>query len=86
MFTSEFYVDSIQSAKKQFVNTFVTNATVKDALNSFVDAQAAYTKSAIKTASDVNLKIAAEATKVITEATKVDFTKFDATKFFKGAK
>jgi hypothetical protein len=40
-------VDAIQSAKKQFVSTFVQNEQIRDALNGFVDAQTQYTKDAI---------------------------------------
>jgi hypothetical protein len=40
-------VEGIQSAKKQFVNTFVPQAQIKEALNGFVDAQTQYTKDAI---------------------------------------
>ena len=40
-------VDGIQSAKKQFVSTFVPQAEIKSALNGFVDAQTQYTKEAI---------------------------------------
>lgn len=40
-------VDGIQSAKKQFVNTFVQHDEFKKILNNFVDAQTAYTKEAI---------------------------------------
>lgn len=44
-------VDSVQSAKKQAVSTFVQNDKIKEALNGFIDAQAAYTKDAITAAS-----------------------------------
>ena len=40
-------VDAIQNSKKQFVTTFVKHDGISDTLNAFVDAQAAYTKSAI---------------------------------------
>jgi hypothetical protein len=40
-------VDAIQSAKKQFVSTFVQHEQFAKVLNGFVDAQAEYTKSAI---------------------------------------
>lgn len=40
-------VDGIQSAKKQFVSTFVQHEGFQKVLNNFVDAQAEYTKSAI---------------------------------------
>jgi hypothetical protein len=49
MFTTIFHnaVDSIQSGKKQFVSTFVTQEGLAKPLNQFIDSQAAYTKSAI---------------------------------------
>lgn len=40
-------VDTIQDSKKQFVKTFVPHEALQSALNGFVDAQRAYTKSAI---------------------------------------
>lgn len=40
-------VDSIQTAKKQAITTFVAHEGIAKALNQFVDAQTAYTKSAI---------------------------------------
>lgn len=50
MYTNTFAyaaVDAIQNSKKQFVTTFVKHDGVSDALTAFVDAQTAYTKSAI---------------------------------------
>jgi hypothetical protein len=81
MFSADFYIDSVQTAKKNFVNTFVTNEAVKTALNSFVDAQSTYTKEAVKTFTKATTTVASEAVKTFTDATKVDYTKF-----FKGAK
>ena len=40
-------VDAVQSSKKQFVNLAVPHDGIRNALNSFVDAQADYTKKAI---------------------------------------
>jgi hypothetical protein len=40
-------VDAVQSSKKQFVNLAVSHEGIRNALNSFVDAQADYTKRAI---------------------------------------
>lgn len=40
-------VDSIQSGKKQVIDTFVTHDGIKKTLNDFVDAQTSYTKAAI---------------------------------------
>ena len=40
-------VDAVQNSKKQFVETFVKHEGIANALNSFVDSQTKYTKSAI---------------------------------------
>jgi hypothetical protein len=76
MFTFDTTIDAIQTGKKQFVNTFVTNEAVKEALNSFVDAQTQYTKSAFKAGSDTAASVAKEMTKSIGEAAKFDYAKF----------
>lgn len=39
-------IDAVQEAKKQFVTTFVKHEGIAKAMNTFVDAQAEYTKSA----------------------------------------
>ena len=39
MFTLDAAIDTVQNGKKQFVNTFVPNESIKETLNSFVDAQ-----------------------------------------------
>ena len=44
-------VEGIQSAKKQFVSTFVQHDGFQKVLNNFVDAQTEYTKSAIEAGS-----------------------------------
>jgi hypothetical protein len=41
------FIDTFQSGKKNFVNTFVQHEGIAKALNQFVDAQTAYTKSAV---------------------------------------
>lgn len=81
MFTTEYFIDSFQNGKKQFVNTFVQHEGIKKALNNFVDGQTAYTKSAVKVATEVTTRITEESTKAITE-----LTKFDLSKFFKVTK
>lgn len=81
MFTVDFFIDSFQNSKKQFVNTFVTHAGVKTALIEFVDTQTSYTKSAVKATTDVATKLATESTKTL-----VEFTKIDLSKFFKNSK
>lgn len=42
------FIDTVQSSKKVIVNSLVTNKTIADSLNGFVDAQTAYTKEAVK--------------------------------------
>lgn len=49
MFTPDFYIDGVQNAKKQFVNTFVTNEQFKAELIKLVDAQTEFAKGQIKT-------------------------------------
>jgi hypothetical protein len=76
MFTLDTTIDAVQTAKKQFVNTaFANHKTVAEALNGFVDAQTAYTKSAVKAGTDTATKLASEAVKAAQEASKFDYTK-----------
>jgi len=76
MFTADAFIDTVQTGKKTVVNTFVTNATVKDAMIQFIDAQADYTKKAIKATTDTFTVLTAEAVKAGQEAMKFDYTKF----------
>ena len=48
MFTHNQIIDSIQSGKKQIVNTFVTDATFKSELIKLIDAQAAAAKTSVE--------------------------------------
>ncbi len=52
MFTADAIIDTVQTGKKTFVNTFVQNETAKDAMIKFIDAQADYTKKATKVSMD----------------------------------
>jgi len=76
MFTADAMIDTVQTGKKTMVNTFVTNETVKDAMIKFIDAQADYTKKAIKAGTDTFTVLTAEAVKAAQEAMKFDYTKF----------
>ena len=88
-------VDSVQSAKKQFVSTFVQNEKIKEALNGFVDAQAAYTKDAITAGSVATSKVTelftdrtpyVEATKKFSDFVAPFFPTADCAKTAKKAK
>ena len=76
MFTADAFIDTVQTSKKTFVNTFVTNETIKDSMVKFIDAQADYTKKAAKVGMDTFTSLASEAVKQAQEATKFDYTKF----------
>jgi hypothetical protein len=76
MFTTDAVIDTVQTGKKTFVNTFVTNETVKESLIKFIDAQAEYTKKATKVGMDTMTTMAQEAVKVGQEAMKFDYVKF----------
>jgi hypothetical protein len=64
MFTLDFAIDSVQNAKKTFVNTFVTNESFKAELVKLVDAQTEFAKGQVKT----TLSIAEAFVKNATEA------------------
>lgn len=80
MFALDSTIDAIQTSKKTFVNTFVTNKTIADAMNNFVDAQTEYTKKAVKTGTETATTFASEFTKMAQEASKFDFAKAFAKK------
>jgi hypothetical protein len=76
MFTSEAIIDAVQTGKKTWINTFVTNATVKEAMVNFVDTQADYTKKAARVGQDTVTVLTNEMVKTIQQSTKFDYTKF----------
>ena len=76
MFTADAIIDTVQTGKKTFVNTFVTNETVKDSMIKFIDAQADYTKKAAKVGMDTFTTLSTEMVKANQEAMKFDYTKF----------
>ena len=76
MFTLDATIDTIQGGKKQFVKTFVQNEKMAEAMNSFIDAQAEYTKKATKVGTDTVTTLVSEASKAAQEAMKFDYVKF----------
>lgn len=75
MFTVDTAIDTIQTAKKEAVKTFVKHEAIAKSLNEFVDAQTAYTKQAAKAGQDVATKLASETVKLTQEAAKFDYAK-----------
>ena len=76
MFTADALIDTIQTGKKTFVNTFVTNEAVKAPMIKFIEAQADYTKQAAKVGMDTFTSLTSEAVKQARESTKFDYVKF----------
>jgi hypothetical protein len=76
MFTADAFIDTVQTGKKTWVNTFVTNETVKEAMIKFVDHQAEYTKKAFKAGTDAATTVTSETVKAVQEASKFDYVKF----------
>jgi hypothetical protein len=76
MFTADAFIDTVQTGKKTWVNTFVTNDTMKDAMIKFIDNQAEYTKKAFKATTDAATTVASETVKAMQETTKFDYVKF----------
>jgi hypothetical protein len=66
MFIHNQIIDSVQSGKKQIVNTFVQDAKFKEELNKLIDAQAQAAKASV----DASLAIAQAFVKNTTEAMK----------------
>jgi len=75
MFTADALIDTVQTGKKTFVNTFVTNESAKDAMIKFIDAQADYTKRASKVGLDTATTLTSEAMKQVQEVVKFDYVK-----------
>ena len=76
MFTLDATIDAVQTGKKQFVKTFVQNEKIAEAMNTFIDAQASYTKQAAKVGTDTFATLSSEMVKTSQEAMKFDYTKF----------
>lgn len=76
MFIVDATIDAVQNGKKQFVKTFVQNETAAAAMNSFIEAQAEYTKKAMAVGVDTFTTLSTEAVKSMQNAAKFDYTKF----------
>jgi glycerate kinase len=76
MFTLDATIDAVQTGKKQFVKTFVTDEKIATALNEFIDNQSEYTKKAAKATLDAGTTVVQETIKHAQEAAKFDYVKF----------
>ena len=76
MFTYDATIDAVQTGKKQFVKTFITDEKIAYALNQFIDNQNEYTKKAAKATIDAGTTVVQETIKHSQEAAKFDYAKF----------
>jgi hypothetical protein len=76
MFTIDSTIDAVQTAKKQWVKTFIQNEAVAKAMTDFVDAQSEYTKKAAKTGTETATVFVNEAVKTAQSMGKFDYAKF----------
>lgn len=76
MFTYDAVIDAVQTGKKSWVNTFVTNDVARDAMIKFIDVQSDYTKKAAKAGSDMVTTLTSETVKALQETAKFDYAKF----------
>ena len=49
MFAVDTFIETVQGAKKYFVNTFITDKEMQKPLNAFVDTQTAFVKQVFQT-------------------------------------
>jgi len=66
MFAVDSFIDTVQGAKKYFVNTFVTDKEIQKPLNAFVDTQTEFVKQIVKT----NQALAEQALNTLEKFTK----------------
>ena len=75
MFTPEAFIDSIQSGKKQFVNTFVTDKKFQAELHKLIDAQAEATKISVKASTAIAQAFVTQATNTVKQFVPTAYTK-----------
>lgn len=82
MYFSDTIIDSVQNAKKNFVNSVVTNDKFKESWVKFIDTQTTYTKEAISNFSglttSLSLHLFSETSKAVTDMAKFEWFKKDA--------
>lgn len=79
--TSEAVIDTITTAKKQTIKTFVKHEAIADSLVNWVDTEATVAKDLVKASTDTATTIGKELGKVAQEAAKADYIK-QGTEYF----
>ena len=52
-YATDWSIDTIQNAKKHYVKTLVQDKALADPMNSFIDAQTLYTKSVVRSMTNI---------------------------------
>ena len=69
MFTPDYFIDSVQNAKRYVVNTFVQDESIKKGLHAYIDAQTTFVKVVANNAIDFTQL-------TVDRALKTDYTKY----------
>lgn len=57
MFAVDTFIDTVQGAKKYFVNTYITDKELQKPLNAFIDKQTDFVKQVVKTNQEVSNQV-----------------------------
>ena len=69
-------IETVQTAQKTFVNTFVTNKEIAEPMVRMIDSQCETVKLTGKAILDITTTMASTTTEKVQEAMKFDFTKY----------
>jgi hypothetical protein len=86
--TAETVIDTIQTAKKQAVKTFVKHEAIAESLVNWIDTETSIAKDAVKVSTETATSIGKEVVKAAQDASKADYLKEAAefyTSFWKSA-
>jgi hypothetical protein len=75
MFTADILIDTVQTGKKAWVNTFVTDDRIKDPMIKMIESQTELTKKFSKIGMDAFNAVSQEAVKAGQDAMKFDYNK-----------
>jgi hypothetical protein len=75
MFVTDTIIDTIQTAKKTAITTFVKHEGIAKSLTEWVDAETTIAKDVVKVGTKTATTLGSELTKAAQEAAKVDYTK-----------
>ena len=81
MFTVDPVIDTIQTAKKQAIKTFVKHEAIADSLVNWVDTESTIAKDLVKATTTTATTIGKELHKAAEEAVKADYVK-QATEYY----